>query len=150
MSSVRRKRWLTAVLGLFLAIQLVPYGRVHTNPPVIVEPGWDAAGTRALAKAACFDCHSNETRWPAYSHVAPSSWLIQSDVEGGRNRLNFSEFQRHQRHAGDAAEVVRKREMPPYYYGWMHPAARLGAADRERLAQSLEKMLGPPEPHGSR
>jgi hypothetical protein len=59
------------VLGL-LAIQLVPYGRDHTNPPVRREPAWDSPTTRALAVRACFDCHSNETHWPWYTHVRRS------------------------------------------------------------------------------
>ena len=61
--------------GLFLAIQFVPYGRDHSNPPVIGEPTWNSPETRALAVRACFDCHSNETVWPWYSNIAPVSWL---------------------------------------------------------------------------
>ena len=44
--------------------------------------------TRALAKQACFDCHSNETEWPAYSYVAPMSWLVRNDVEQGSSLSN--------------------------------------------------------------
>src|SRR5690349_11025724 len=69
---------LLAITGLFLLIQAVPYGRAHTNPPVVSEPHWDSPRTRELAKRACFDCHSNETRWPWYSHVAPMSWVLQN------------------------------------------------------------------------
>jgi hypothetical protein len=47
-------------LVLFALIQLVPYGRSHKNPDVVQEPNWDEQ-TRAIAKKACFDCHSNET-----------------------------------------------------------------------------------------
>ena len=61
------------VLCLGLVIQLLPYGRDHTNPPVVAEPLWDSPQTRALAKRACFDCHSNETIWPWYTNVAPVS-----------------------------------------------------------------------------
>jgi mono/diheme cytochrome c family protein len=52
-----------AVIALFGIMQLVPYGRNHTNPPAVEEPRWDRKETRALAVRACFDCHSNETRW---------------------------------------------------------------------------------------
>lgn len=48
------------LVGVFLLIQLVPYGRNHSNPAVLNEPKWDSTQTRALAKRACFDCHSNE------------------------------------------------------------------------------------------
>ena len=73
-----------AVLAVLVAIQFVPYGRAHDNPPPVQEPRWDSARTRALAEVACFTCHSNETRWPWYSHIAPASWLVQRDVEQGR------------------------------------------------------------------
>ncbi len=79
------------VVGL-IAIQLVPYGRNHTNPPVQSEPNWDSPETRALAERACFECHSNETAWPWYSNIAPVSWLVQHDVDEGREKLNFSEW----------------------------------------------------------
>jgi len=75
---------------VLIAIQLVPYGHAHTNPPVTGDPQWDSPQTRELAKRACFDCHSNETVWPWYSNIAPVSWLIQHDVDEGRSRMNFS------------------------------------------------------------
>src|ERR671912_535728 len=62
-----RRFWARAGLVLvlaFVAIQFVPYGRDHVNPPVGAEPSWDSPETRALARQACFDCHSNETEWP--------------------------------------------------------------------------------------
>jgi hypothetical protein len=126
----------------FIAIQSVPYGREHVNPPLGAEPAWDSPGTRALAKQACFDCHSNETEWPAYSRVAPISWLIQRDVSEGRAVLNFSEWQRPQEEAKEAAEEVLEGEMPLRIYQVMHTRARLNAVDRERLARGLERSLG--------
>ena len=130
------------LLGAFVAIQLVPYGRAHTNPPVIGEPTWDAPQTRTLAKLACFDCHSNETAWPAYASIAPASWLVQRDVSEGRAVLNFSEWTRPQEEAKDAPEEVLESEMPPSAYTLVHAHARLNAADRARLAQGLAKTLG--------
>jgi heme-binding protein len=71
-------RWF--LLGILLALivmQFVPVER--TNPPVEQEvPA--PANVRAMLRRACYDCHSNETRWPWYSHVAPVSWLVAHDV----------------------------------------------------------------------
>jgi hypothetical protein len=139
-----RRFWVRAglVLGVaFVAIQFVPYGRDHVNPPVGAEPAWDSPETRALAKQTCFDCHSNETEWPAYSNVAPVSWLIQRDVSEGRAVLNFSEWQRPQEEATKAEEIL-EGEMPPAMYELMHAHARLSAPDREHLARGLERTLG--------
>ena len=133
----------TAILvGGFVALQLVPYGRAHENPQVIQEPAWDTPKTRALAKRACFDCHSNETRWPWYSHVAPVSWLVQNHVEEGREHLNFSRFDQKQKHAHDAAEEVEEGEMPMAGYVLMHAEAKLTDAERSALIAGLKASLG--------
>src|SRR3984957_3077392 len=91
--------------GLIVAalIQFVPFGHTHTNPPTTKEPAWNLPETRVLFHRACFDCHSNETVWRWYSNVAPVSWLVQRDVNGGRTHLNFSEWDKPQRHAKDIA-----------------------------------------------
>jgi hypothetical protein len=131
------------VLGLVVVAQVVPYGRDHSNPPVVAEPSWNSASTRALAERACFDCHSNRTQWPWYSHVAPMSWLVQDHVDEGRQVLNFSDWNRGNSEADEAAETVRDGEMPPRSYLLLHPEARLTAAEREQLARGLDAFLVP-------
>src|SRR5512134_2904759 len=92
-----------SVLGVIMLIavglQLVPYGRNHTNPPVQSAPQWDSPHTREWFARACADCHSNETVWPWYSNIAPISWLVQRDVDEGRRALNYSEWNRGQKEA---------------------------------------------------
>jgi hypothetical protein len=125
-----------------LAIQLVPYGRNHTNPPPGNAPAWDSPRTLELARRACFDCHSHETRWPWYASVAPLSWRVQSHVNAGRRKLNFSAFDpasRRMTHAaGEAGEVVTEGEMPLRDYLMMHPEARLTESERRELAAGLD------------
>ena len=145
MNVLNRKWWFRIALGFlgtFVAIQLVPYGRDHSNPPVTGEPIWDAPATRTLAKQACFDCHSNETEWPAYASIAPVSRLVQHDVDEGRAVLNFSEWTRPQKEAKEAAKEVREGEMPPSAYKLVHAHARLSAAELDRLAQGLANTVG--------
>ena len=145
MGDSNRKWWSRLLIGgaaALFALQLVPYGRNHSAPPVTSEPAWDAPETRALAKQACFDCHSNETEWPVYASIAPVSWLVQHDVDEGRAALNFSEWSRPQKEADDAAEEVREGEMPPAAYTLVHAHARLNPADRDRLALGLARTLG--------
>jgi len=130
------------IIGLgFIALQLVPYGRNHTNPPVQAEPKWDSPLTRELAKRACFDCHSNETVWPWYSNIAPVSWLIQRDVEQGRARLNFSQWNLPQREARGAAREVQRGTMPQWYYVLLHPSANLSAEEKQALISGLNASL---------
>jgi len=132
---------LGGVLVAFLAIQAIPYGRNHSNPPKQQEPVWDSEQTRAMVVDACFDCHSNRTHWPWYTNIAPASWLVQRDVDNGRARLNFSEWDRSQRRADRAAEVVDEGRMPPIQYRLLHPGARLSSSERQALVQGLVATL---------
>lgn len=139
-----RKVLLASVLGfsgLLVVAQLVPYGRDHSNPPARAEPAWDRPETRELAVRACFDCHSNETQWPWYSHVAPASWLLQRHVDDGRRELNFSEWPHGSGEADEAAEVVLDGEMPPRSYTLVHPEAKLSQDQRRSLAAGLEATM---------
>ncbi len=132
---------LAALAGIFLLIQLIPFGHQHTNPPVAQEPNWDSPQTRELAQRACFDCHSNETVWPWYSNVAPVSWLVQSDVNEGRSHLNFSDWSK-VREAFEIPEVVQEGRMPPSIFLIMHPEARLTQAEKEALVSGFKATVG--------
>ncbi len=134
---------LAAIVG-FALIQFVPYGRDHTNPPVVAEPQWDSPRTRQLAAQTCFACHSNRVAWPWYANGAPASWLVQRHVDQGRAALNYSEWDanRPPRRARQAAGTVREGTPPPSIYLWLHPAARLSAAEKEELVLGLTATFG--------
>ena len=125
-----------------LAIQLIPYGRDHTNPPVTGEPAWDSAATRETAVKACFDCHSNETVWPWYSNIAPFSWRLQNHVDEGSAKLNFSEWGTGEQEVEHIVGVVREGEMPPWDYLPLHPEARLSDAETSTFLDGLTRTFG--------
>lgn len=129
-----------ALLG-FLVLQVLPIGQ-PTNPPIVAEPHWDNPQTRALAKRACFDCHSNETIYPWYAQIAPVKWLVVNDAVQGRRELNFSDWHSGGRNVNDRiARVITRGEMPPFFYLTMHPGARLGAAEQQQLIDGLLASL---------
>jgi hypothetical protein len=89
MGTRRRRTLVRAGLGLFavaVLLQLVPYGRDHTNPPVTQDAPWPDGRARELATAACYDCHSNQTRWPpqSWSPRSPGCWPATSSRAGRR------------------------------------------------------------------
>ncbi len=130
-----------AIVAVFLLIQLVPYGRNHTNPSVQSEPNWDNPDTRALAKTACFDCHSNETNWGRwYESVAPASWLVQRDVDEGRQWLNFSEWNQggKPREIDELWGTLQYGSMPPPQYLVLHSEAKLTQAEIDKLIAGLQ------------
>lgn len=133
---------IVVLIALFLAIQLLPIGKNHTNPAVVSEPNWDSPATRDLAKRACFDCHSNETVWPWYSNIAPVSWLVYFDTMEGRRNMNFSEWaQGGSQDINEIAGVLQEGEMPPAQYLLMHPEAKLTAAEKQALIDGLRNSI---------
>ena len=133
-----------ATLGTFLVIQVVPYGKSHSNPPVTGEPQWSNAETRDLMVRACFGCHSNQVVYPTYASVAPISWVVQSHIDEGRNRVNYSEFDKHPRAAHDTLRVIENGSMPPFYYTMFgrHPEAKLTASELQTLIAGIKATPG--------
>jgi hypothetical protein len=122
-----------------VGIQLVPYGRDHAAPPGRTSVSWPSAEAAGLFRDACADCHTHETRWPWYAQVAPMSWLVQRDVDLGRDEWNLSvEVD----DLDDAAEEVEEGGMPPRAYQLAHPGARLSADERRTLAAALRALDG--------
>lgn len=142
MRNLTLPRLLLLALAAFIVIQLIPYGRAHTNPPVVQEPAWDSPQTQAFFDRACADCHSNKTVWPWYSNIAPVSWLVQHHVEEGRGKLNVSEMGR-RNETDEMAKVIRNGEMPPKTYLPMHPNAKLNASEQADFIRGLEQTFGP-------
>jgi mono/diheme cytochrome c family protein len=140
------KRWIIRLVvvgaSLFVAIQFVPYGRAHDNPPVTQAVEWDSVRTEQLFDGACADCHGNETEWPWYSNVAPQSWFVQRDVDAGRDDLNVSELEQEQDKLEDLIEVIADDEMPPQRYTFLHPEARLSEDEKQALIDGIARTFG--------
>jgi len=141
-----------AVLAALLAAQLVPVER--TNPP---SSGALSAPPRieATLKRACYDCHSNETRWSWYSRIAPVSWLLVRDVTLGRREVNFSEWGSYypatrRRKLEWIGRALREEKMPPWHYRLMHPGTRLTEADKAELEEWIESALATPSAQRSK
>jgi Haem-binding domain len=132
-------KWiLPGALALFAGLQL--FNPAHTNPPVnsdFVAAAHPPAAVAAAIRAACYDCHSHETRWPWYARIAPVSWMIASDVNGGREHLDLSDWPAEPASAARKLdrmnEVLDYREMPPKKYTLIHADARLTEAQRKEI-----------------
>jgi len=146
---------LLVLAGTAVAVQLVLLERVNLPvPPLLPSPpstGDIGAPPQieALLARACYDCHSNRTKWPWYSHVAPVSWLLARDVALGRKELNFSEWrsyypQTRRRKLQWMGRVLRERSMPPWAYCLMHPGARLTGAERGMLDRWIDAEISAP------
>ena len=126
--------------AVFLVLQLIPYGWKHSNPPVTSAAPWPDAESEAIARQSCYSCHSNETDWPAYSYVAPMSWLVRRDVDSGRRAMNFSEWDPTDNEAEDAIEEIEDGDMPPSQYTLIHRDATLTDEEQAILSRALNQM----------
>ncbi len=135
-----------AAIGVLALLQVVPLGPHFTNPAISGEPAWDTPRTKELFKRACADCHSNETKYPWYSNIAPVSWLVARDIDEGREHFNVSAWGVQKKNEGkDAAKEVREGEMPMWIYTLPHPEAKLSEAEKQELISGLEKTFGKEE-----
>ena len=128
------------VMVVLILIQFVPVDR--SNPPVTGEVAAPNPVMEVL-RNSCYDCHSNETRWPWYSRVAPVSWRISEHVQKGRGALNFSEWQSLlPEDQGEAREEiwekVERGVMPLSDYLRMHPEAVLTESQKDALRRWAE------------
>ncbi|MBI4890893.1 MAG: heme-binding domain-containing protein [Acidobacteria bacterium] len=131
MSSKTTCRIAGILLALFVLIQAVRPER--TNPPVKAGNTLQAryqlpAAIEQVFNRACADCHSNRTRWPWYSHVAPASWLLASHVKDGRRHMNFDDFAE-DISLKDICQELRIGAMPMKGYLLLHPDAKLTGAE---------------------
>lgn len=128
------KKILIALVIIFVGIQFIPVER--TNPPVTYEINAPEQ-IKSILKKACYDCHSNETDWVWYTKIAPVSFLMANDVKEGRERLNFSEWDKVQgketKVKEEIWEEVRDEKMPPWQYRIIHSEAKLSDEEKNIL-----------------
>jgi len=116
------------VLLALLGIQFIP---VNKTNPIITQDIETPSDVKNILRTSCYNCHSNETKWPWYSNFAPVSWMVINDVNDARKRMNFSawdklSFERKEELKKDIWDEVRQDDMPPTLFTYAHPDAKLG------------------------
>jgi Haem-binding domain len=139
------KRIVIISIALIILIQLIPIDRNNPTTDESSEIKLDGE-VKMIIQTACYDCHSNNTKWPWYSYVAPVSWLIANDVSDGRDEINFSLWntysqKRIDRKFREIAEQIEKEEMPLPIYLLMHSEANLDKSQRKVLINWANKNL---------
>ena len=127
---------LALVVVVAISLQFVPIER--TNPIGAGGPELSAELQWAFRRA-CYDCHSNETRWPLWAYVAPVSWIVVRDVDAARSILNFSEWAAYEPGVRIALRsmigpTTATHRMPLWHYVPLHPDAQLSESELEALS----------------
>jgi hypothetical protein len=132
---------LKVFLGWLLAgLLLIQFIQIKVPEPPKAGPGDEIKAPEeimSLLRRSCYDCHSNHTDWPWYSHISPVSLEVRSHVKEGRAWLNFSIWNRYseekkQKLYKDIAKSI-DWQMPPSDYMWMHKKARLTPEERQLI-----------------
>ena len=136
------------ILSVIIIIQVVPSGRpevIMDNPDDLILNNLLPDSVKSIFKNACYDCHSNETKYPWYAYVAPVSWLVSRDTWMAREHLNFSKWESYSKidkakQLGDIGEEIEDGAMPMPIYILMHPEAKITLRQRELLMDWSESF----------
>jgi hypothetical protein len=98
-----------------------------------------------ILEHSCRDCHSNDTRWPWYSNIAPFSWTLIDHVNEGRDHFNYSEWLTYpeddqDKLLGSICSLTKKGRMPLQSYLWIHRDTKLSASEVATLCTWADRM----------
>ncbi len=150
-----KRKIIALIILVLLAIQFFRIDK--TNPPSVLSQDFiyltdPSAEVATLLKTACYDCHSNQTRYPWYTNVAPVSWLIKGHINEAREYMNFSEWgtyppEKRKQRLIKCLEEVGEGEMPLFSYTLINGEAKLNPAQQTVLTAWF-KQLGAVEGYG--
>ena len=144
--------WLAVlVVAIVLVIQVIPVERnVSTVPPgqSFERTQKVPANVAAILKVSCYDCHSNNTRYPWYSELKPAAWLMARHIKKGKKELNFDEFNDYSKRRKKAKiksiiSQIEKEEMPLKSYLLLHSDSKLTAEERKMLLDFFTSRTNP-------
>ena len=135
---LRVLRWVLLIgVILFVIAQFIRPAK--TNPAIDQSMALEShvqvdSKVAAILDRSCADCHSNKTRWPWYSNVAPVSWFVIDHVHEGRGNLNFSEWGTYDKEQQtdllrEICGEVKRGNMPLSSYTPLHPGSKLSGDD---------------------
>ncbi len=140
-------KYLAIVLvATLVVIQFINRPETHFEEPTQDEMITSLRVDQEIAvilKTACYDCHSDQPRYPWYASIAPVSWWIDEHMEHGRDELNFSKWATFSKRKRDhkleeLVEEVEEGHMPLPSYTWMHSDARLSEEQIAKLKAWVE------------
>lgn len=136
-------------VAVLVLIQLIQPNR--TNPPIVPSRSLEShvdvpPDVQSILKRSCYDCHSNATVWPWYSHVAPVSWYVGRDVTVARSHVNFQNWeaqvspQEGLEHLGLTCKLVREGKMPPADYRFIHKGTDVSPEEAKAVCAWTQKL----------
>ncbi len=142
------KKIIISIVVLITAIQFIRPD--FTNPDIDSNLELHASDeVMAILKTSCYDCHSNESKYPWYADLAPASWILADNINSGRKAINFSQYRDipsdiKKERLERSIQLIDNLRMPKGSYLMMHEYARLDDAQKEILkdffTQEIEEL----------
>ncbi|MGF7230979.1 heme-binding domain-containing protein [Arachidicoccus sp.] len=142
------KKILMLLVIVFIAIQFFhPVKNISSAPtPNAIALHYEVPhDVQTILKVACNDCHTNNTRYPWYNKIQPTTWYLAKHVNDGKRHLNFDEFAGYtlKKQAHKIDEVVKEIKndgMPLTSYNLIHSDARLTVDQKNVLIKWAENL----------
>lgn len=144
-----KKKIIAFIIVILFAIQLYPVDKpevIIDNPNDLIINTSPPKNIALKLQAACYDCHSNESKFPWYANLAPSKWLVYKHINEGREELNFSNWDSYNKDdkaeiLDDISTVLYNGEMPLKNYTALHSEAKLTEEEKEAIINWTDELL---------
>jgi hypothetical protein len=143
-----KRKWLLILLGVFILIQFIQPARNQSGQVLqtdITKMFYIPSEVKTVLEVACYDCHSNNTRYPWYAYIQPGGWWLAKHIKGGKEELNFSEFGVYSRRRQinklrSIENSLKDGSMPLSSYALLHKNARLTGGDKALVIAWINKV----------
>ena len=144
----KKKKIAVLLFIVFVGIQFIPTNHNESNleyPSDFMQVFDVPQNIQDKLIASCYDCHSNNTKYPWYNKIQPLSWILEGHIEEGKNELNFNEFGNYssRRQKSKITSIVRQIEgdkMPLSSYVFIHKEAKINETEKKEILQWLTKL----------
>jgi hypothetical protein len=134
-------RLLLVLVAIFIIIQFIRPAKNQSTTTLATDIKLHypvSANVESILAKACYDCHSNNTRYPWYNNIQPVAWFLDDHVRSGKRHLNFSDFTsmrvaKQYKRMDDCKEQIKEGEMPLESYTLIHRDAILTDAEKDTL-----------------
>ena len=139
---------LLVLLVAFVGIQFIPTERNQTD----IVPVTDFMlvnnvpnNIKNKLQVSCYDCHSNNTKYPWYNKIQPVAWFLEEHVKNGKAELNFSEWGSlsSRRKASKLRSIIKQiesKEMPLDSYTLIHKDAKLSSEETNEIINFIVQL----------
>ena len=146
-SGEKSNLWKWIGIGLVVILVIIQFIPVNRDNPEVTSEIQAPTDVKQILERSCYDCHSNTTRWPWYSYIAPASWLVSYDVHEAREHMNLTRWDTYSpkdrlEYIEEMWEEVEEGEMPLWYYEIPHPKSRLSDADVQIFNRWVTGIVG--------